>query len=43
MKRYPFELKEQVIKEVEEIGNYVTVGKKYDLCPKTVSYWMRQK
>ncbi len=40
MKMHSAELKEQVIKEIEEVGNISLVCKKHGLKPSTVQGWL---
>lgn len=40
MKQYPIELKEQVIKEIQEVGNISLVCRKHGLKPGTVHGWI---
>jgi transposase-like protein len=45
MKRrsYPKEVKEQILKEVEEIGSVHKVAKRHELAPTTIYGWLRAK
>ena len=40
--RYPEEFRNQIIKEVEEVGNATLVARKHDLVPGTVTRWVRE-
>lgn len=37
------EVKEQILKEVEETGVVATVAKKYEIDPKNIHNWMRSR
>ena len=39
--QFASEVKEQVIKEIQEVGNITIVSKKHGISPKTASTWMR--
>ena len=41
MKRFPQEIKDQVLKEVEEVGNVVMVARKHGINHKTVNNWVQ--
>lgn len=41
MKQYPMELKQQILKEVEETGSVNLVAKKHGLVAHTVGNWVR--
>jgi transposase len=40
--RYPEEFRNQIVKEVEEVGNATLVARKHDLIPGTVTRWVRE-
>ena len=40
--RYPEEFRNQIIKEVEEVGNATLVARKHDLVPDTITRWVRK-
>lgn len=42
-KSYPKEFKEQIIKEVEEIGSVHKVAKRHEIAPTTIYGWMKRK
>ncbi len=39
--KYPNELKSQVVKEIQEVGNISSVCKKHGLKPSTVHGWLK--
>jgi len=41
-KRYPKELKDQVIREVQEVGNAVPVAKKHGINVKVIYRWLKE-
>lgn len=42
MKQYSVEFKEQILKEIEEVGNISVVCKKHSLRPSTVHTWIHR-
>lgn len=40
---YPKEFKEQIIKEVQEIGSVYQVAKRHDIAPTTIYGWIKAK
>ncbi|MEG6523330.1 transposase [Desulfotomaculum sp. 1211_IL3151] len=41
-KRYPKELKDQLIREAQEVGNIVPVAKRHGINDRTLSRWVRE-
>jgi transposase-like protein len=41
-KRYSPELREKVLKEVEEVGSQIIVARRYKIRPSVISYWVKQ-